>query len=154
LDRLDAIDDLTRGTAEPRFLLNPVTQGRDSRRGPRRTPSPPLLVRVAHKPKRGKPLVALVMRRFEAADRLLLVVGEVDPRTPYHVLAEPDRPAVVDTGPVERADDVIEDFLAIQRHHRFEAVLRHHVDGSAARYRHPDLDRQMLRPRHHRDFLE
>src|SRR5206468_12876434 len=108
----------------------------------------------AHKSKRREPLVSLVMRGLEPADGLLFVLGEVDPCTPNHVLAELNGPAVLETGGVERADDVIEDFLAVQRDHRFSAVSGHPIDGSAARYRHPDLDRQMLRPKHHRDFLE
>ena len=52
------------------------------------------------------------------------------------------------------AQHVVEDPLAVQRHHRLHAVLRHHVDGLAAGDRHVDLDRQVLRPRHHRDVLE
>jgi hypothetical protein len=41
---------------------------------------------------------------------------------------------------------VVEDLLAVQGHHRLQAVARHHVDGLAAGDRHPDLDRQVLGP--------
>ncbi len=52
------------------------------------------------------------------------------------------------------AHDVVEDLLAVERHHRLEAVLRHHLDGLAAGDRHPDVDRQVLRPRHQGDVLD
>src|SRR5947208_1781699 len=72
LDRFDAVDDLVRRAAEPRLLLHPFAQARDRRRRTRGAPGAALLVGVADEAERREPFVALVMRRFEAADRLFL----------------------------------------------------------------------------------
>src|SRR5712672_561687 len=154
LDRFDAVDDLCRRAAEPRLLLHPLAQGRHRRGRAGRPPGTALLVGVAHKAERREPFVALVMRRLEAADRLFLGVGEIDAGAPDHVLTELCRPIVAMTRVMKCAHDVVENFLAVQCHHRLEAVLRHHVDRAAAGDRHPYLDRQMLRPRHAGDVLE
>src|SRR4051794_41151779 len=106
LDRLDPLDDLGGFAAEPGLLLYAFAQARDRGRRTRRAPSPALLVGVAHEAERRKPLVALVMRRFELADRLFLAVGEVDAGTPDHVLPELDRPAMLQTRIVEGAHHV------------------------------------------------
>ena len=94
------------------------------------------------------------MRRFAFPDRRLLRIGEIDAGAPDHVFAELSRPIVAMTRVMKRAHDVVENFLAVQCHHRLEAVLRHHVDRAAAGDRHPHLDRQMLRARHAGDVLE
>src|SRR5437016_5929369 len=66
LDRFDAVDDLTRGAAEPRLLLHPLAQGRHCGGRARGAPGAAVLVGVADKAERREPFVALVMRRFEA----------------------------------------------------------------------------------------
>src|SRR6516162_5322499 len=98
--------------------MDSVGQRGHPRRRAGRAPSPTLFVGVAHKAERRKPLVALVMRRLEAADRLLLGVGEIDARTPDHVLAKPLRTAVPGAGGMISADHVVEDLLAVQCNHR------------------------------------
>src|ERR1700688_4545239 len=72
LDRFDAVDDLARRAAEPRLLLHPLAQGWHCRGCARGAPGATLRVGVAHKAERREPFIALVMRRFEAADRLFL----------------------------------------------------------------------------------
>src|SRR6476646_2632254 len=114
LDRLDAVDDLGWGAAEPRLLLHPFPQGRDRSRRSRGAPGAAPLVGVAHKTKRREPLVALVMRRLDPADRLFPAVGEVDAGAPAHVLSQLHRPVVTLAGIVEGAHDVVEDLLAVQ----------------------------------------
>ena len=154
LDRFDARDDVFRRAAEPCLLLYAFAQARDRRRRTRRAPGAALLVGVAHKPERREPFVALVMRRFAFPDRRLLRIGEIDAGAPDHVFTELRRPIVAMTRVMKCAHDVVENFLAVQCHHRLEAVLRHHVDRAAAGDRHPYLDRQMLRARHAGDVLE
>src|SRR6516162_5414518 len=154
LDRLDAVDHMRRRSAKPRLLLHPVGQRGHARWRSGSAPGPALFVGVADKAERGKPLVTLVMRRLEAADRLLLGVSKVDAGTPDHVLAQLFRPSVPGAGGVIGAHDVVEDLLAVQGNHRLEALFRHQADGLTTGDRHPDLDRQVLGPRHHGDFFE
>src|SRR5579884_3333062 len=154
LDRLDPGDDLGGRAAEPGLLLHPLAQGRYARRGARRAPGAALLVGVAHEAERGEPLVAFVVRRLGPANGLLLGVGQIDPSAPAHVLAELHLAPVLVAGVVEGAHHVVEDFLAVQRDHRLEALARHQVDRAAAGDRHPKLDRQVLRPRHAGDLFE
>jgi hypothetical protein len=92
--------------------------------------------------------------RLEPADRLLAAVSEVDAGAPDHVLAELLLAAVPRAGGVIGAHGVVQDLLTVERHHRLEAVARHHVDGLAARDRHPDVDRQMLGAGNDGDLLE
>ena len=142
-----------RRAAEPGLLRDPVAQRGHPRRRAGRAPGAAVLVGVAHEAERREPLVALVVRGLELADRFLLAVREVDAGAPDHVLAELLLAAVPLAGGVIGAHDVVQDLLAVERHHRLEAVARHQVDGLAARDRHPDVDRQVLGPRHHRDLL-
>src|SRR5580704_7913212 len=108
-DRLDTLDHLLGSTAEPRLLLHPLAQGRDARRRAGAAPGATVLVGVADKAERREPFVALVMRRFEAADRLFLAVGEIDAGAPDHVLAERSIAAVFLTRLVESLHHVVED---------------------------------------------
>src|SRR5258708_579200 len=71
-DGLDAVDDLLGRAAEPRLLLDAVPQARRPRRRPGRAPGTPMFVGVAHEAEGGEPLVALIMRGLDAADRLFL----------------------------------------------------------------------------------
>src|SRR5689334_4467697 len=153
-DRLDAVDHLGGRAAEPGLLRDAVGEPRRARRRPGRAPGAPFLVRVAHEAERREPLEALVVRRLEPAQRLGMAVGEVDAGAPDHVLAELFRPAMLVAGRMIGAHDVVEDLLAVERHHRLEAVLRHQLDGLAAGDRHPDVDRQVQRPGHHGDVLD
>src|ERR1043166_1294144 len=98
LDRLDAVDDVRGRAAEPRLLLHAVAQRGYACGRARRAPGAALLVGVAHEAERREPFVALVVRRLDLADRLLLRVGEIDAGAPDHVLAERDRPAVLVAG--------------------------------------------------------
>src|SRR4051812_30918142 len=88
LDRLDAVDDLAGRAAEPRLLGDAVAQRRDLRRRPGRAPCPALLVGIAYEAERREPLVAFVVRRLDAADRLLLVARQIEAGAPDHVLAQ------------------------------------------------------------------
>src|SRR5207248_8839016 len=101
LDRFDTVDDLPRRAAEPRLLLYPFAQGRHCRGRAGGAPGAAVLVGVAYEAERREPFVALVMRRFEAADRLFLGVGEIDAGAPGHVLAELPVAPVLETGLVE-----------------------------------------------------
>ena len=94
------------------------------------------------------------MRRLDPAERLFRAVGEIDAGAPDHVLTELLVATVFGAGGLIGAHDVVQDLRAIERHHRLEVVLRHHVDRLAARDRHPDLDRQVLGPRDDGDLLE
>src|SRR6516165_4468069 len=116
LDRFDAVDYLRRRAAEPRFLLYPVGERGHPRRRPGGAPSAALLVGVTHKAERRKPFVALVMRRLDPPHRLFLGVGEIETRTPDHILAELLHPAVPSASGMIGAHDVVEDLLAIQCH--------------------------------------
>src|SRR5262249_61211543 len=145
LDRLDAVDDMLRRAAEPRVLVYAVLEIGRARGGARRAPRAALLVRVAHEAEGREPFVALVVRGLDAPDRLRLAVGEIDAGAPDHVLPELLLLPMAVAGVLIGADDVVEDLLAVQRHHRLEAVARHHVDGLAAGDRHPDLCPQVGR---------
>ena len=94
------------------------------------------------------------MRGLELADGVFLALREVDAGTPDHVLAELLGAAMPFAGGVIGAHDVVQDLFAVERHHRLEAVTRHQVDGLAAGHRHPDVDRQVQRSRHHGDVGE
>src|SRR6266850_7007346 len=153
-DRLYAIDDLGRGPAEPGLLLHAVTDRGDRSRRTGSAPGAALVVGIAHEAERREPLVALVMCRLDAADGFFLAAGEVQASAPDHVLAELFGPAVAGAGGVILAHDVVEDLLAVQVDHGLEAIARHHVDGPAAGDRHPNIDRQVLGPWHHRDVLQ
>src|SRR5262245_22069526 len=153
-DRFDAIDDLRGRAAEPGLLLDAITQRRDPRGRAGRAPGASLLVGIAYEAERREPLVAFVVRRLEPADGFLPAWREVDAGAPDHVLAELLRLAVSLAGGVIGAHDVVEDLFAVEGYHRLEAVARHHVDGLAACDRHPDVDRQMQRPRDHGDVLK
>jgi hypothetical protein len=74
-DRSDPIDDVRRRSTEPSFLLHPVAERGDAGGGSRSAPGPPKLVGIAREPKRREPLIALVMRWLEAADRFPFAVG-------------------------------------------------------------------------------
>src|SRR6267378_7785185 len=152
-NRSDPIDDLGRRATEPGLLLHAVTDRGDRRRCTRSAPGAALIVRIAHEAERREPLVALVMCRLDALDRLFLAAGEVQTGTPNHILAELFGSTVAGAGSVIRAHDVVEYLLAVQVYHGLEAIVGHYVDGSAAGDRHPDIDRQVLGPWHHRDFL-
>src|SRR5215472_2904861 len=154
LDRFDALDHKLGRAAEPGLLLDAVLEARRARGRARGAPGAALLVGVAHEAEGREPFVALVVRGLDPADRFLLGIGEIDAGAPDHVLAELLRAPVAVAGVVVGAHDVVQDLLAVQGHHRLEAVARHHVDGLAAGDRHPNLDRQMLWPRDHRDLLE
>src|SRR6266581_7400578 len=147
-DRLDAVDHVRRRAAEPRLLLDTVGERRHARGRARRPPRTALLVGVAHEAERREPLVALVVRGLDAALGLCGRVGQVEPGPPDHVLAELLAPAVLRARVAVRLHDVVEDLLAVERHHRLEVLAGHVVDGLAAGDRHPDLDREMLGPRH------
>src|SRR5438045_691330 len=140
LDRFDAVDDLARRAAEPRLLPHPVAQGRDVRRRARGAPGAALLVGVAHKAERREPFVALVMRRFEAADRLFLAVGEVDAGAPDHVLPELPVAPVLMAGLVEGLRGGVEDLFTVQCDRSRAALLSHEIDRSAAGSRHAVLE--------------
>jgi len=94
------------------------------------------------------------MGRLDALDRLFLAAGEVEACPPDHVFAELFGSTVARAGGVIRAHHVVEYLLAVQVDHGLEAIAGHHVDGPAAGDRHPDIDRQVLGPRHHGDVLQ
>src|SRR5712692_26585 len=132
-DRLDAVNHLRRWAAEPRPLRNAVLQRGRARGRAGRAPDTAVLVGIAHEAERREPLEALVMRGLEPAHRLLAAVGEIDAGAPDHVLAQLLLAAVLATGRVVGAHHVVEDFLAVEGHHRLQTVLRHQLDGLAAR---------------------
>src|SRR5882724_6419243 len=68
LDRPDPIDDLSWRSAEPSLLPHAVAQRWHPRRCSGSTPSPPLLVGIAHKAEWREPLVTLVVRGLYATD--------------------------------------------------------------------------------------
>src|SRR6185295_6294283 len=139
LDRLDAVDHVLRGAAEPCLLRDALGERRDFGWRAGRAPGAALFVGVAHEAERREPFVALVVRGLDRAHRFGLTCAEADARTPDHVLAELLVAAMLLARLVVGADHVVEDLLAVERDHRLEAVLRHHVDGLAARDRHPDF---------------
>src|SRR5262249_58683779 len=121
LDRFDAVDDMRGRAAEPSLLFYTVREQRHSRRRPGRAPGAAMLVGVADKAEGREPLVALVMRRLDPSDRLFLRVGEIEAGAPNHVLAELLRPAMPGAGGMIGAHYVVQDLLAVQRHHGLEA---------------------------------
>src|SRR4029453_8973851 len=153
-DRLDALDHVRRRAAEPRLLLDAVGERRRARGRARRAPRAPLLVGVAHEAERREPLVTLVVRGLDAPLGLLGRVGQVEPGAPDHVLAELLLPAVLRARVAVRLHDVVEDLLAVERHHGLEVLAGHVVDRLATGDRHPDLDREMLGSRHARDVAK
>src|SRR5947208_1176845 len=84
----------------------------------------------------------------------ILAGGDIETGAPDHVLAQLLVPAMAGAGGLVGAHGVVEDLLAVQVDHGLEAVARHHIDGLAAGDRHPDIDRQVLGPGHHGDFLQ
>src|SRR5712664_3831961 len=154
LDRLDAFDDVRGRAAEPRLLRDALGEVRHARGRARRAPRAALLVGVAHEAERREPLVALVVRRLDAALGLLGRVGEIEPGAPDHVLAELLGMPVLGAGVAVRLHHVVEDLLAVEGYHGLEVLAGHVVDGLAARDRHPDLHGQVFRPRHTRDVGE
>src|SRR5712664_3990548 len=121
LDRLDAFDDVRGRAAEPRLLRDAVGEIGHARGSARRPPRAALLVGVAHEAERREPLVALVVRRLELADGLLLAAREIDAGAPDHVLAELLRAAVPLAGGVIGAHHVVQYLRAVERDHRLEA---------------------------------
>ena len=84
----------------------------------RRAPRAALLVGVAHEAERREPLVALVVGRLDAADRLLARVGQVEARRPSRGPRRARlRPAVTRARVAVGARDLVEDLLAVERHH-------------------------------------
>ena len=136
------------------FCATPSRSDESLRRRARRAPGAPVLVGVPHEAEWREPLVALVVRRLDTTDRLLLGAGEIEAGAPDHILAE--LLVLADLGALRLigAHHIVEDFFPVQRDHRLEAVLRHHADGLAGGDRHPDLHRQVLRARHHGDVAE
>src|SRR5690348_3345308 len=118
LDLANGLDHLGGPSHEPRLLLHALAQGRHARGRARGAPRAALLVRVAHESERSEPLVALVVRGLEAADRLLARVGEVEAHAPAEVLAEGLGPPVTGARVVVGARDLVEHLLAVQGHHR------------------------------------
>src|SRR5215475_13480256 len=92
LEVLDLLDDLPRRATQPRLLLDAVADAGNARRRARRAPRAPLGVGVAHEAERGEPLVALVVVRLHAADRLLLRVGEVEADAPAEIFSQREFP--------------------------------------------------------------
>src|SRR6266478_3491152 len=111
---LASIDDRGRRAAEPGLLLHAVADRGDRRRCARRAPGAALIVGIAHEAEGREPLVALVMRRLDALDRLLLAAGEVQTGAPDHIFAELLGSTVAGAGGVIRAHDVVEYLLAVQ----------------------------------------
>ena len=72
-----------------------------------------MLVGVADKAERREPFVALVMRRLDPAHCLLLGVGQIEPCTPDHVLAELLWAAMSGAGGMIGAHHIVEDLLAV-----------------------------------------
>ena len=153
-DRLDPVDHVRRRPAEPRLLLDAVGERRHARGRARRTPRAAVLVGVAHEAEGREPLVALIVRRLDTALGLLGRVGQIEPGAPDHVLAELLLTPVLRAGVAIGLHDVVEDLLAVERHHRLEVLARHVVDRFAAGDRHPDLDRHVLGTRDARDVAE
>src|SRR5712691_5618749 len=154
LDRFDSLDDLRGRAQQPRPLLDAVLERRHARGCARRAPGTAFGVGVADEAERREPLVPLVVGGLDAAERLLRGAREVDAGAPAHILAELFLPAVPSARVAVGPDDLVEELLAVERHHRLEAVLAHEVDGLAARDRHPDLDRPVERARHAGDLAE
>ena len=92
------------------------------RRRAGRAPGAALLVGIAHEPERREPLVALVMRRLDAADRLLPGCRRDRARRPRSCPRRAASAGRACAGLVVGAHHVVEDLLAVQRHHRLEAV--------------------------------
>src|SRR2546425_10362193 len=153
-DRLDPVDHVRRRPTEPRLLLDAVGERRHARGCARRTPRAAVLVGVAHEPERREPLVALIVRRLDTALGLLGRVGQIEPGAPDHVLTELLLTPVLRAGVAIGLHDVVEDLLAVERHHGLEVLARHVVDRFAAGDQHPDLDRHVLGTRDARDVAE
>src|SRR6266404_764577 len=128
LDRLDALDHVRGRAAEPRLLRDTVGEVRHPRGGARRAPRAPVFVGVAHEAERREPLVPLVVRRLDTPLGFCRGVGKIDPGAPDDVLAELLALAVLRARVAIRLDDVVEDFLAVERDHRLELLGRHVVD--------------------------
>ena len=94
------------------------------------------------------------MRRLDAADRLLRRRRQVEPDAPAEVLAELEPAAGPGGGVPVGVRDLVEDPLAVQRHHALDAARGDVVERLAAGDRLPDLDRAVDRPRHERDLAE
>jgi len=94
------------------------------------------------------------MRRLDHAHRLLAALGEAKPGAPDHVLAERPLPPEFAARRLVRVHDIVQDLFPVQRHHRLEAMARHHLDRPPARDGHENLDREMLRPRHDGDLAQ
>src|SRR2546421_4822224 len=148
LDRLDALDHVRGRPAEPRLLGDAVGEVRHARGGAWRAPRAAVLIGVAHEAERCEPLVPLIVRWLDAPLGRFGGVGEIDPGAPDDVFAELLALAVLRARVAIRLDDVVEDLLAVERDHRLELLGRHVVDRLAAGDRHPDLDGQVLGPRH------
>src|SRR3990170_5460017 len=109
LDLADGLDHLRRPAAEPRFLLDAVTERGNARWRAGRAPGAALFVGIAHEAERREPLVALVVRRLQAPHRLLLRVGQKDAHAPDEVLAELLRAAVARAGVAVGGRRLLED---------------------------------------------
>src|SRR2546428_71180 len=118
-DGLDARDHVRWRTAEPRLLLDAVGQRGHARGRARRAPRATVLVGVTHETEGREPLVAFVVRRLDATLGLLGRVGEVEPGTPDHVLAELFGTAVLRAG------------VAIRLHHVARVVPAPHAHDHA-----------------------
>src|SRR5262245_12393125 len=128
LDGPEALDDVGRRPAEPGLLPDPLGQRGHRGRRAGRAPRAPLLVGVAHEPKGGEPLVALVVRGLHPARGLLRRVGEIEPGAPDDVLAELLGTAVPSAGVAIGPEHVVEDLLAVEGDHGLEVPAGHVVD--------------------------
>src|SRR6185436_17097699 len=96
LEVANALDDVLGRPAQPRSLLDAVADTGNARGRARRAPRAPVGVRVAHEAEWREPLVALDVIRFHAPVGLLRLIG---------------------------ARDLIEDLLAVERHHTLDPAL-------------------------------
>src|SRR3989441_10030141 len=138
LELLDDLDGARRRPAEPGLLGDALPERGHAGGRAGRAPGPPLLVGIAHEAKGGEPLVALVVGGPQAPDRLLLGVGEVEPHAPAEILAELEVAPATGGGVAVGVKNLVDDALAVERHHSLDAAGGDVVQRLAAGDRLPD----------------
>src|SRR5215831_16861378 len=87
-DVFELRNQVLRWATQPGSLLHAILNGGQAGRRPRRPPRASLFIGIAHKAKRGEPLVALIVIGAHALDGLLLCLVNTKTHAETHVLPQ------------------------------------------------------------------
>src|SRR5262245_1095407 len=147
-DVFELRNQVLRWTTQPGFLLHAILNARQAGWRPRGSPRASLFIGIAHKAKRGEPLVALIVIGAHALDGLLLRLVNTKTHAETHLLPELHLTTILGAEFLILVHDAVGELLAVQRQHALNPMLGHEVDTAATGYWLPDLHRAMDRARY------